>query len=235
MSKRKTKKAPPESPSGFSFSRMHRMLKKKKKEEKKEDIPRKKETGKKAKKKPAPGPGKKIPAEPVPSPAVNPVAVSEEKPPVPTPPPAPPPSVPAVEPVLKPEVISPPPPPLPEFPSAPVTLPRTPQQLTSPARNQYPTSRFAGGEKRTTIRISTDLADRAKEFENKVYWLTKRRLSLAEQARIALTLFMELPLGLEDMTADDDMELYILQKARKLLAHLPAPEIQPDAQNGNAV
>ncbi|MCD6309505.1 MAG: hypothetical protein J7M18_02260 [Candidatus Eremiobacteraeota bacterium] len=230
MSKGKAKKESQEILSGFSFSRMHRMLREKKKEEEKKSVTTSKKTSKKARKKTS----AKKKAEPQP---VNPVSVPEKQAeskiipstsvasdPITIQPPLPSSSQ---ERALRPEVVSPPSPPLPELPSTPATLPKSPQQFTPPARNLYPASRFAGGEKRTTIRISTDLADRAKEFENQVYWLTKKRLSLAEQARIALTLFLELPLELEDMTADDDMELFILQKARKLLSHLPLFESQP--------
>ena len=90
----------------------------------------------------------------------------------------------------------------------------------SPTKTLFPRTKFPGGEKRTTLRISIETADKARELENKVYWLTKKRLSLAEQARIALNVFLELPLNLDDLNEDDDLEYLITQKALKLIARL---------------
>ena len=86
----------------------------------------------------------------------------------------------------------------------------------------FPRSKFPTGEKRTTLRISMETADKARELENKVYWLTKKRLSLAEQARLALNIFLELPLEIDDITEDDDLELFIAQKALKLVEKIKA-------------
>lgn len=233
------KKEMSEIPAGFSFSRMHRMLKEKKKEEEKKlDAPSKKIEKKQKKEITSPEIKVKqetpvdIPrtASPVNDKIIPPTdkktITVKQQPPIIQQTPV---SVPDSE--LLPEVITAPILTLPEMPVSSVVLPRNTEQVISPAHNLFPASRFVGGEKRTTIRISTDLADRAKEFENKIYWLTKKRLSLAEQARIALTLFLELPLELDDMTADDDMELYILQKARKLLSNLNPGEDQSEKKN----
>lgn len=84
-------------------------------------------------------------------------------------------------------------------------------QAIKPA--MFPHTKFPTGEKRTTLRISIETADKARELENKIYWLTKKRLSLAQQARIALNIFLEIPLELEDITEDDDLEQMITQKA----------------------
>jgi len=81
----------------------------------------------------------------------------------------------------------------------------------------FPHTKFPTGEKRTTLRISIETADKARELENKIYWLTKKRLSLAQQARIALNVFLEMPLELEDINEDDDLEELITQKALQWL------------------
>ncbi|MCL5035654.1 MAG: hypothetical protein M1269_00920 [Chloroflexi bacterium] len=225
MSKGRPEKESKEIAPGFSFSRMHRMLKEKKKEEEKKSEAPVKKAVKAPQEKKAPKPAKTS--------GIEPVVVQEE---IPLTAPVREKALPQApfkspDPVLTPETVSPAPPPLSELLPSATTIPESPQLFTPAARTPFPASRFTGGEKRTTIRISNDLADRAKEFENKVYWLTKKRLSLAEQARIALTLFLELPLDLEDMTADDDMELYILQKARKLLSGLDPQQTPPGRIN----
>lgn len=104
---------------------------------------------------------------------------------------------------------------LPSSESNPAALPRQ-----APQKPLFPRTKFPTGEKRTTLRISIETADKARELENKIYWLTKKRLSLAEQARIALNVFLELPLDLDDITEDDDLELFITQKALNLIEKL---------------
>jgi len=101
------------------------------------------------------------------------------------------------------------------------TPPLTPEKESSRGKAAkspvFSNSKFPTGEKRTTLRISIETADKARELENKIYWLTKKRLSLAQQARIALNAFLELPLELDDINEDDDLEYVITQKALSLV------------------